>query len=137
MAQDSEVNFRTEQVSLQMQDLSDEMLKALAFQIEGQAKVNIQANGQVDTGFMLNSVYTVTEEGSTYDAARANAEGRNADANMAPEVSLQGDASAAVAVGADYAIFQEERQSLLYAAAVEVGQNSKATIERVAKEHNG
>lgn len=136
---DAKVTFRTEEIHLQMVGLSDEMLKALAFQIEGQAKVNIQANGQIDTGYMLNSTYVVLEGGSTYDAAKSAAEGQNPTGNMAPEVSLGegAGASAAVVVGAEYAIFQEERQSFLYAAAVEVGQHSGATIERVAKEELG
>jgi hypothetical protein len=137
MAQDSKVNFRTEEVRLQMADLSDEMLKALAFQIEGQAKVNIQQNDQIDTSFMLNSVYVVLEDGSTYGDAKAAAESKNEGGSMAPEVKLEGGASAAVAVGAEYAVFQEERQSFLYAAAVQVGQHSGATIERVAKEELG
>jgi hypothetical protein len=137
MAPDSEVNFREEEIRLQMGDVSAEILAALALQIEAQAKVNIQANGQIDTGFMLNSVYTVTDDGSSYNDARGAAESQNEAGGMAPEVALADGASAAVAVGAEYAIYQEEKQSFLYAAAVQVGQSSGATIERVAKEQIG
>src|ERR1700751_5206688 len=64
-------------------------------------KANIQhfivSNGQVDTGFMLNSVYTVTDEGSTYQGG----------AKALPEVEKPAEpATAYVAVAANYGIFQ-------------------------------
>lgn len=95
--------------------VADIMAKA-AFQVEGQAKANIVANGQVDTGFMLNSVYAITGRGSNYGQARAAAEGRNPEAVMGPQASLIDGASAAVGVGASYAAFQEIQQSFLYRA---------------------
>lgn len=40
--------------------------------LDGQANVQnqIRANGQIDTGFMVNGVYTVTSESSTYQGGK-------------------------------------------------------------------
>ncbi len=56
----------------------------------------IRANGQVDTGFMVNSVYTVTSEGSTYSGG----------ADALPEVGGADQTTAYVAVAANYAVYQ-------------------------------
>lgn len=53
----STVNWYGETVKAQTKQDGKKALLALAFQIEGQAKINITNNGQVDTGFMRNSVY--------------------------------------------------------------------------------
>lgn len=66
-----------------------ESLEALAKEIEAQTKANIVANDQVDTGFMLNSTFS----------------------------GLVGEGEAVVGVGADYAIYQEARNSFLFRAA--------------------
>lgn len=111
-----------------MHGATEEALRQLALQIEAQTKVNIRDNDQVDTGFMMNSVYTVTEKGSGYGEAKASAEGQATNRagehvdhseDMGPEPPL-GDATAAVAVGALYAIYQEAKRSFLYAALQEV-----------------
>lgn len=109
-----------------------EVLLAVGYQVEGQTKVNITDNGQVDTGFMLNSVYTTGNNGSTYGAAERQAGARDPDGEMAPEVDA-GD-GVAVAVGAEYAIHQEEKNSFLYRAAEQVaGSVAEAEIRRVAR----
>ncbi len=43
-----------------------QVVRKTAFDCAGNIQGFIRSNGQVDTGFMLNSVYTVTDEGSTY-----------------------------------------------------------------------
>lgn len=61
-------------------------------------KAMIVANDQIDTGFMLNSVYFVTSGQSTY---------RGGDKAL-PQVAKPGsELEAWVAVGAEYAIYQE------------------------------
>ena len=62
---------------------ADDAVTALAFQVEGQAKINVRENGQIDTGFMLNSIYTVAPEGNTYRQAWSPLR-RTPRANRAP-----------------------------------------------------
>lgn len=116
-----------QQVLMVVKNATDEELLGLAFQIEAQAKVNIQGNGQIDTGFMLNSVYTVGKEGaSTYANTRptgsykSRKSGANASRKRAPARNVPDKASAIVSVGAEYAIHQETRKTFLYTAAQSV-----------------
>lgn len=111
------------QVLMVVKDATDEELLALAFQIEAQAKVNIQGNGQIDTGFMLNSVYAAGKDGaSTYQTTRptgnykSRKSGQSESRKRAPARKVPEKASAIVAVGAEYAIHQETRKSFLYQA---------------------
>jgi hypothetical protein len=129
------VNWYGDQVQVQIGQATRQALLAIGYQIEAQAKVNITNNGQVDTGFMLNSVYTTDgANGSTYGPAERNAGARNPDVSMAPEVD-PGEGAVAVAVGAEYAIHQETRNSFLYRAAEQVaGSVAEAEIRQVAKE---
>lgn len=99
-------------------ELAGVPIEKVAFQVEAQTKANIQENGQIDTGFMLNSVYAVTDSGSTYDATDPsgfymNQGGEGQERSRANQIGLQG-ADAAVAVAADYAIWQELRRSFLW-----------------------
>ncbi len=73
-----------------------QVVRKTAFDCAGNIQGFIRSNGQVDTGFMLNSVYTVTDEGSTYAGG----------ADALPEVSGADLTTAYVAVAASYAIFQ-------------------------------
>jgi hypothetical protein len=133
MSGNAQVNWYAEDVILRIAEAMTAGLAALAHQIEGQAKANIVANDQVDTGFMLNSVFVTTHEESGYGAARAAAEAQNPDAAMNPEPSLPEDAAALVAVGAEYAVYQEMRNSFLYRAVEEVARDGAGTIGRVAR----
>lgn len=107
-----------------IKDATDEELAKFAFQIEAQTKANIQSNGQIDTGFMLNSVYTVAEAGgNTYEATRptgtytSSKSGSRAKRKRAPQRRVPNQAAAIVAVGAEYAVHQEIRKLFLYPAA--------------------
>lgn len=72
-------------------------VKKAAFDAQRHIQEHIVSNGQVDTGFMMNSVYVVTSEGSSY---------KN-DARSLPEVPPPESPTAAyVAVGAAYAAYQ-------------------------------
>lgn len=97
---------------------ADKKLAKLGYWMEGATKRNIQANGQIDTGFMLNSVFTRVryQGGSTYAGAGRMARGRNRVGRMAPQPGLPEDCAALVGVGAEYAVFQEMRRSFLYRA---------------------
>lgn len=123
--------FYTREVLVKVANVSREALGAVAIQLEAQTKVNITANNQVDTGFMLNSVYAVMEDGSTYSQAAGQARAQAADREMAPERELPSDAMAGVGVGAEYAVFQEARTSFLYRAAQMVREQAPDEIRRV------
>ena len=103
-----------------MQDAGDKLVRRTAFAIEREAK----ANAPVDTGFLRNSIYTVTSQGSGYDRAQISAErlgvkshtGQRKSAvtgqwetadDMLPEVENDGELTAAVAVGAEYGLYVE------------------------------
>jgi hypothetical protein len=126
------VNWYGSRVKLLVAEAQAEILDRLAFEIEGQAKVNIRDNGQIDTGFMVNSGYTVSAKRNGYSEALVEASARNPDATMAPQVQLK-RGEAAVVFGAEYSIFQEMRQSFLYKALVDVAQRSGAVILAVGR----
>lgn len=128
----AKVKTYVKEVRINVKGLTQKGLEVLAFQIEGQTKVNIRNNGQVDTGFMLNSAYTVTPDSSGYGRAQAAAQAAAAH-HMAPEAGL-GKANAAVCVGAEYAVFQEARLPFLFPAAEKVARQVGATLEKVFEE---
>jgi hypothetical protein len=110
----------------------------VAARIDGQTKLNIVANDQVDTGFMVNSVYFATEEGSSYgetDEAGLfpNRQGDLVAREMAPEAPLPDNFAALVCVGASYAIYQEMVDPFLYPALVQVAGEAGGIIEKAAK----
>lgn len=119
----AKTRFYTESVIAKIKDATQEELSAFAFQLEGLAKVAVQENRQIDTGFMLNSIYTVTKSGSSsYGKASRTGEytgrdGGKVKRKIAPERKVPEKAAAIVAVGASYAIYQEEKKSFLYRAA--------------------
>jgi hypothetical protein len=132
-----EVNWYKEEVIAHFTGLNRKGLAAVAARIEGQAKINIVANDQVDTGFMLNTVYHVAEDGSSYGQTDSggyytNQEGQQVQREAAPEAPLPAGYDALVAVGANYAIFQEMAESFLYQALLDVAAEAGSIIETVA-----
>lgn len=94
---------------LQSQLGGDEVGNALlagAFVLEAEAKQNVERMQAVDTGFLLNSIYSTTRRAGGHDDAMSAAKSRNARAVMLPEVRLNA-AEAAVAAGAEYAVHIE------------------------------
>lgn len=132
MAQ-ADVVFYLDKILVKVQEAEGQILEALAHQIEGQAKANIVDNDQVDTGFLLNSIYVATGQGSNYGQAKSEAKGKNPSAGMAAEMDA-GQGQAAVVAGAEYAIFQEARKSFLFRAAEQVATQAGATVEKIGKE---
>ena len=121
------------------------MVARMGAQIEAHVKKNIRANGQIDTGFMLNSVYVELKEGPLrpgsqgYDEAAAEANSfaisnrtgqvvSNPDERMAPRAALEQGADGFVAVGAGYAIFQEEKLSFLYVGAQDAADDFEGIV---------
>lgn len=122
-------------VETKVRDVSRQAMRETALHIMGQAMAEIRANGQIDTGFMLNSGYVVAKGmGDTYAEAVAAAKSR-APNTMAPRAPLK-NADALVAFGADYAIWQELKNSFLGAGAQKaIGDPKlKGKLERIFKE---
>ncbi len=68
-----------------------------AHDCQANIQAHIRANGQIDTGFMVNSVYTVTSEGSSYSGGT----------DALPEVQApENDTTAYVGVAASYGYWQ-------------------------------
>lgn len=134
-----EVKFYLDHVLLKTAAASDAALEAAALQIEAQVKVNIQRNNQIDTGFMLNSTYVVTPRQSTYGQTNPTGVefdrlGNLVQRTIAPEISLPENARAAVVVGAEYAVYQEDQKPFVYPAAETVAGQIKGTAEKIFKE---
>jgi HK97 gp10 family phage protein len=86
-----------DELSDQMHLAFSQMVRKAAFDIQA----NAQVNAPVDTGFLRNSIYTVTDEGSSYGKGGAGGE-------LLPEIEpVAVPTEAYVAVGANYGIFVE------------------------------
>jgi hypothetical protein len=110
-----EINWYEEEVRLIVQDASDAILTALAFQGEAYAKVHVQENGQIDTGFMLNSIYGFGPEGDRRAAALGEALAK-AVKDFAPPIKPEDERGGGIHAAAEYAIYQEMKNSFLYRA---------------------
>jgi len=134
----AKVKLHLDHVMLRVEGATDEVLHAVALQVEGTAKRNIVSNDQVDTGFMLNSIYTESEVGSTFGQAwrpgtyPSRRTGDMKEMDAAPKARLPRLFSAAlVHVAAVYAIYQEMMEPFLRPAAQEVAGYSKGIAESV------
>jgi hypothetical protein len=106
------------------------ILEQLAIQAAERVQAKIIENGQVWTGFMLESVYPFWPGGSEYDVAVSAAMAQNIDPDTGKQVNHDGmidapaessnDLEAGVGVAATYAIYNELRNSFLEAAMTEV-----------------
>jgi len=130
---DAKVNWYKEDVLLVLDGATDEILSALAQQIKGQARINIRDNGQVDTGFMMGTVYVIAPDKDDYQESSTGAALKNPDARMAPKVKLPHNAKAAVCAGAEYAIYQELTNSFLYRALEQVTNDAENVIKPIAR----
>lgn len=137
----SQVNWYRDRVNVKVDEAEADLVTLLALHIEELAKVNINqapgASGQglIDTGFMINSVYTVTPGGDSYDqawtsGAYTNKAGQEVERNLAQKVQLESGDLAMVAVGADYAIFQEQIHGFLIKAAEAAAQQADFKVEK-------
>lgn len=142
---DVEVKMYLDHVLVEVEKATDEALKQLVYDVVRRAQDHIRSNDQIDTGFLVNSIYPIWKDGSGYDAAKSEAEshttgkgGRHVDHSddMAPEARLPDDAQAGVVVGAVYAIFQEAANPFLYPAAEEAANDFEygGKAERIYRE---
>ncbi len=109
MARKAKVTMYLDHVEMRVENATEEALHRVALEVEGHAKVNIVANDQIDTGFMLNSVYVESRRGSTYGNTRPGDESIKAPRHKIPNKY----ASTAIIVAAVYSIYQEVMQPFL------------------------
>ena len=126
------VKWYGDEVLLKLKDATAEMIDKAAFLIEGQAKIN----APVDTGFMRNSIYVVTPKSNTYSAAKGSARSARNDRDVAPQANPP-ENGAVVAVGAEYAIYQEMQQAFLYPALESVAASKGGEIVSAGKKAIG
>lgn len=143
MADDVEIKLYLDHVQVVVEQATDEALKRLAYTIVKEAQDKIVENDQIDTGFMVNSIYPVWKDGSGFEAAKSAAEskatnrrGKTVDhsGDMAPEAQLPEDATAGVVVGASYAIYQEADRPFLYPAAEKAAAEFGGEAEKIFRE---
>lgn len=143
MADDVEVTLYLDHVKATVEDATDEVLALFAYRVAEGAQLNIRENDQIDTGFMVNSVYVIEKGGNGYEMARSKAEGQTQgrdgravdhSGDMAPEEQLPADAAAGVVVAAIYAIYQEAAKPFLYPAAEHAAAEFGGEAERVYRE---
>lgn len=133
MAADVQIDWYTDDVVLAVEAATQDLVAKIAFAIEAQAKVNVIANDQVDTGAMLNGIYTRTPAGSGYGQAAAEASTRRPEAAIALEADLPDDNAALVHAAMEYAIYQEDRLPFLYPAVEAVQRQVPAMVSTVAR----
>jgi hypothetical protein len=127
---------RLKNIADEVRSKASALVRRTAFAVEREAKVN----APVDTGFLRNSIYTVTDRGNGYDRALASAtrlgakrhagerrssltgEWRSTEGLMldaVEEADLPGDLTAIVAVGAKYGIHVEYLHKPFFTPAVD------------------
>jgi len=131
-----EVHLHLDHVLMRVKDATEKGMAAIAHQVVAHAVVRVTENDQVDTGFMRAAIYPVTKQGSGFGEAEGAAKSR-ADREVLDE-SLPSEDEAMVVAGANYSIYQEMRQSFLFAGAVDTAADTGALVEveRVFKEEN-
>ena len=129
------INWHVVQARREIQERLDRALTAVALQIEAQAKVEITNNGQVDTGFLRTSGYTVAPNTNTFNQVEpggmktSKATGASVRRDRAPRPVQPKPGEAVVGFAADYAVYQETRNSFLHRAGEMVrGQEAERAI---------
>ena len=127
MTKKAKVTVDHDHVKLRVKGATEKALDKIALEVEGHAKINITVNDQVDTGFMLNSVYVESQRGSTFGKTWEGDE-----KTKAPRLKLpRRYGSAAIVVGAVYAIYQEVLNSFLRTAGASVMSRVKGIVEPI------
>lgn len=136
---DFSIDWYKERVVVDAGNQAYRELVALAHEIEGQAKINVRENDQIDTGFMLNSIHVVTRDRAGWDLASRLVRSRDwsekrqryvdHSGDMANDPPLPDRDSVGVVASAIYSIYQEMRRSFLYAAACSVASAHGAIVK--------
>lgn len=136
----SNVNWFAEDAILSFGEASQDFVEDIAFRVEEHTKIRIERNKQVDTGFMLNSVYVILPKSDTYNKTKPTGSyksrktGRMVKQARAPKVGVKPKRGALVVVGANYAVFNELRKPFLFPALEDVaGEVAESEIQKVAR----
>jgi hypothetical protein len=124
---DATVNWYGERVKVVIKGLEARMLTRVAMIGADKAAINIRNNGQVDTGFMMGTVYGKGPTASGYANTKKSGEYKWQEAKhggkpgtvyleAADEVNLPDDETAVIHCAAEYAIYQEMRMPFMYPA---------------------
>lgn len=130
-----QINWYENDVRLVVEDASAEMVSQLAFQTLGQAQINIQQNGQIDTGFLLNSGYVVSERDDTFGntdpsgAYQSRKTGDTVQRQRVDQAARPDEGGAVVGFAAEYAIYQEMQNTYLYRALEQVAAQGGSTVQ--------
>jgi len=89
-------------VAAALKPAAAEVVRDEAFFVADAIKEQIAANGQIDTGFMYDSVYASTTSESTYGGGTPPK-----DSYRLPEVKPENDQQGVFGVAANYAIYQD------------------------------
>ena len=135
--------FYLDHVMLVIDDVTNEKaVPMLAMRIQERTQLNIRTNDQIDTGFMVNAIYSIFPDRSNYSQVRreamtynTNKAGKRVDHSddIASEVHMRRDYSAGVVVAATYAIYQENQNPFLAPAAEAAAAEMSAEISKVYK----
>jgi hypothetical protein len=131
------LDWHGQRVRMVVDEAMEESIIDIALAVEGKAKSNIVANDQVDTGFLMNSIYTVARRSrNTYGSTQASGKYAGSKSaggyrRRAPQISLPPSAIALVAAAAAYAIHVELSKSFLFKALQEVARESGSYVRKV------
>ena len=111
----------------------DELLVMLATQCAGYTRVNIEQNGQVDTGFMLNTVqaFGPGELGAAGETEFLDNRLGYLVFRESADVDPVGPREAVTAVAANYAIHQELQIPFLYPAAEQTAEDFDLLVRQL------
>lgn len=110
-----DINLRIDEAAAALNTSRRDIFTRLAQQGEAHAKANMEHNGTIDTGFAINSIIGLGPGASSQGGASTTAKDKKGrtvrrESVATPDVD---DDSAAVAVGANYAIWIELRSPFL------------------------
>ena len=130
------VNWYENDALLQIDTASNELVTKLAFLVEGYAKTY----SRVDTGFMRNAIYTIPATGRTSDTGWESGMYRSRETgemvqrervNTTPNVPPR---TAAVHAAAEYTIYREMEDHMLYRALETVRRDTPGVIREVGRQ---
>lgn len=109
---------------------TEELLGNAARLIEAKTKIRINELDLIDTGFMVNTVYSATPKSSTAGQVWDDGRYKNRDGEMVERKRVgemkPGEGEALVHVAAEYFIEWELRYSILYNALIETANQLKS-----------
>jgi len=119
-ANKGQVDWYADDLLLRVDHATDEFLTKLAFKGEGYAKIKVRDNKQVDTGFMINTIYAIPATGDPENTGhpsgtyRSRKEERDVQRNRVDRAPKLKPHTAGIHAAAEYAVYQEMVNSFLY-----------------------